>query len=119
MSKRLALVESLIAQGSQDPFVWYARAMELRSLARLEDALHAYEDVKTRFPHYVPTYLMAGQVAAELSMWDAARAWLQKGIECARGSGEAHALSELQAALAALPDEGDEPSPSDPKKTPR
>ena len=32
MSKRLDMFDTMIAKGSQDPFVHYARAMELRSL---------------------------------------------------------------------------------------
>ena len=34
MSKRLDMFDTMIAKGSQDPFVHYARAMELRSLER-------------------------------------------------------------------------------------
>jgi len=34
---RLEMLETMIAKGSEDPFVWYARAMELRSRERLDD----------------------------------------------------------------------------------
>ncbi|MCA9616729.1 MAG: hypothetical protein KC586_28415, partial [Myxococcales bacterium] len=64
-SKRLALFDQMIAKGSEDPFVHYARAMELRSLGRKEDALEAFDGVAARFPTYVPTYLMAAQVCGE------------------------------------------------------
>ncbi|MEZ4255795.1 MAG: tetratricopeptide repeat protein [Polyangiales bacterium] len=102
MSKRLELIEKMIAGGSVDPFHWYARAMELRSLGRLEDAMGAFDDVRSKFPDYVPTYLMAGQVAVQLG--DAARAktWLSGGVTVATARGESHALSELRAALGAL-----------------
>ncbi len=96
---RLAMIERLIAGGSADPFHWYARAMELRSLERLEDALAAFADVRDRFADYVPTYLMAAQVAQELDRTDEARAWCERGLEQARAKGDAHAARELSQLL--------------------
>ena len=96
---RLAMIEKLIAQGSTDPFHWYARAMELRSLERLEEALAAFDDVRSRFADYVPTYLMAAQVAQELDRTDDARAWCEQGLERAREKGDSHAARELSQLL--------------------
>lgn len=87
----------MIAKGSEDPFVWYARAMELRSRERLDDALAAYGDVSTKFPDYVPTYLMAAQVCEQLGKNDEARGWAQRGLD--KASKDPHAASELQAFL--------------------
>ena len=99
MSKdRLAMLELMIAKGSEDPFVWYARAMELRSRQRLDDALAAYGEVSAKFPDYVPTYLMAAQVCEQLGRVDDARGWAERGLEVAR-SKDPHAASELQAFL--------------------
>jgi tetratricopeptide (TPR) repeat protein len=106
MASRLEMLDKLIARGSNDPFVYYARAMELRGAGRGEDALDAFEDVRARFPDYVPTYLMAGQLAAELGANDRARAFLEKGIAAAKTAGDDHALSELTAALTTLPPGG-------------
>ncbi len=102
MSQRLDMLERVIAAGSDDPFHWYARAMEFRSLGRLQEAQAAYEAVADRFAAYVPTYLMAGQLAAELGQTDIARQWLTRGITAAAKAGDAHAQSELRSALAAL-----------------
>ncbi|HEY8430474.1 MAG TPA: tetratricopeptide repeat protein [Sandaracinaceae bacterium] len=96
---RLAMLEKLIAQGSTDPFHWYARAMELRSLDRLEAALAAFAEVRERFPDYVPTYLMAAQVAQELDRSDEARTWCEQGLEKAQAKGDAHAARELSQLL--------------------
>ena len=93
--KRLAMIEAMIAKGSKDPFHHYARAMELRSLGRTEDALSAFGEVRASFPTYVPTYLMAAQVAVELGKTDDAREWLTKGLEVARAAGDGKALGEL------------------------
>ena len=102
MSDRLALIEQMIAKGSTDPFHFYARAMELRSLGRLPEALDAYGDVRERFADYVPTYLMAAQVALELDRDDEARAWAEQGLDAAKQKGDAHAARELDAFLMAL-----------------
>ena len=102
MTKRLEMIEQMIANGSRDPFVHYARAMELRSLGRLEESLEAYEKVAKEFPEYVPTYLIAGQVAEELERQDLARRYYDAGLERAAAAGDTKALGELQDARAAL-----------------
>lgn len=102
MSDRLAMIEKMIAAGSEDPFHHYARAMELRSLGRLEDALGAFGEVRDRFGGYVPTYLMAGQVALELDLDEDAVAWLEAGIQQAKKAGDGHAEGELSQLLATL-----------------
>jgi len=97
VSSRLEIIERMIAAGSGDSFHHYARAMELRSLGRCGDALVAFEDVRERFPDYVPTYLMAAQVAQELDREQDARRWAEWGIERAVAVGDAHSESELRA----------------------
>ena len=101
-TKRLDMLELMISKGSDDPFVHYARAMELRAVGRREDALDAFEAVATRYPAYVPTYLIGGQLAAELSREDAARSLYGRGIERATAAGDGKALSEIKSALAEL-----------------
>ena len=102
MSKKLEMLEKLIAGGSKDPFHFYAYALEMKSLERWQDSMGAFEKLRELDPKYVPQYLMAGGVALQLGKRDDARAWFQQGIERARASGNAHALSELQQALAEL-----------------
>lgn len=101
-NKRLQMLEAMIAKGTQDPFVRYARALELRGLGEAESALRALEEVRTLHPRYVATYLMGGQLAVELGLGDAARTWLEDGIVIAKAERDEHARSELQTALDAL-----------------
>jgi tetratricopeptide (TPR) repeat protein len=102
MSKRLDMLQAMVDKGASDPFVHYALGMELRSLGRPDDALIAFSNVRARFPSYVPTYLMAGQVAIELGQVEAARELLTEGLAQARNVGDGHAESELSSALATL-----------------
>lgn len=105
MSKRLAMFDTMIEKGSVDPFVHYARAMELRSLERSDEALDAFSSVAERFPAYVPTYLMGAQTASQLGNEKAAKSFLERGINAARAAGDGKALSELQGMLAGLDDD--------------
>ena len=99
---RLAMIEKVIAKGSSDPFVFYARAMELRTLGRLDDALAAFDQVIERFPNYVPSFLMAGQTARQEGHVDRARSYLERGVEVAAAADDTHALGEIERELAAL-----------------
>jgi predicted Zn-dependent protease len=105
VNKRLQMLEALIAQGSQDPFVRYARALELRSQGELGQALQALDEVRALHPDYVPTFLMAGQIAAQLGQLARARELYEQGVQVARAARDEHARSELQAALDGLPAE--------------
>jgi tetratricopeptide (TPR) repeat protein len=102
MSQRLAMFDKLIANGSTDPFVYYGRAMELRSLGRSDEALEAFAALRDRFADYVPTYLMAGQLAIASGQLELARAFLEQGQIMARAAGDDHALAELTSTLAGI-----------------
>jgi tetratricopeptide (TPR) repeat protein len=101
MSKRLDFLLKVTA-GSDDPFAWYGLAMEYRSLSRFDEAVAAFEHLKSRSPDYVPMYLMCGQTLESMGRRDDARAWLTAGITAARSKGDAHSLSELEGALSTL-----------------
>ncbi len=96
------MLEQMIEKGSRDPFVWYARALELRTASSESAALSALKTVEAEFPDYVPAYLMAGQIAEALGDREAAHLTFNRGIEVAqaaakRGEPAGHALSELEA----------------------
>jgi predicted Zn-dependent protease len=101
-SKRLEFLVKLTSTGKADAFAWYGLAMEYRSLERHDEALAAFESLRSQSPDYVPMYLMCGQMLEKAGRPDDARVWLTAGIEAARGKGDAHAASELEGALAAL-----------------
>jgi tetratricopeptide (TPR) repeat protein len=90
------------AATKDDAFAWYGLAMEYRALSRRDDALATFEKLRSRSPEYVPMYMMCGQMLEQMDRVDEARSWFDAGIEAARKKGDGHALSELQAALAAL-----------------
>ena len=101
-SKRLEMLEQMLAKGSTDPFHHYAHAMELRSVGRRDEALAAFDGIAERFGDYVPTYLMAAQLADELGQREVARGFCERGVATARRKHDHHALSELQTFLQTL-----------------
>src|SRR5438552_6000076 len=99
MTKRLALLEKIVAANTADSFTVYALAMEYRSLGRAEDALRTFEDLRKKDAKYVPMYLMAGQLLVEMGRPQEARQWFEAGIEAADRAGDGKAKGELIAAL--------------------
>jgi tetratricopeptide (TPR) repeat protein len=95
MTKRLEMFDKLLAGGSKDPFHHYARALELRSLGRGPEALDALSQVTRDFPDYVPSYLIAAQLAAQAGDAQAAQDFCERGTLAARRAGNEHALAEL------------------------
>jgi predicted Zn-dependent protease len=101
-NKRLAFLQKVTAEGSEDPLAWYGLAMELRKLERWDEALQAFTTLRTRKPDYVALYLMCGQMLEQIGRVDEAREWFERGIVETKAKGDAHAQSELEAALEAL-----------------
>jgi len=104
MSKRLAMLEGMIAKGSTDPFAWYALALEYANAGRMDDALATFTKLRAQSPSYVPMYLMCGQLLVKAGRKAEGREWLEAGIVAARAAGDAHALSETETALGELDD---------------
>lgn len=102
MSKRLAYLEKVTAEGSKDSFAWYALANEYSSVGRPDDAIRTFEKLRDLDPTYVPQYLICGQLLVNLKRNDEARTWLEQGVAAANKAGNNHALSEIQNVLATL-----------------
>ena len=101
-NKRLNMLRRLVQSGQADSFARYALAMELRKADLIDEALSAFEDLRSSDAKYVPQYLMAAQMLSEKARTDEARAWLLQGKEAAQASGNSHALGEIEDALANL-----------------
>lgn len=100
MSKRLAYLEKLVADGKADSFGRYCYALELKGLGRIEDALGAFQALRDADPRYVPMYLMCGAMLLDAGRSADARAWLSQGLDAAAAAGDSKALGELKDALA-------------------
>jgi predicted Zn-dependent protease len=101
-NKRLAYLEKVTADGTDDPLAWYGLAMEYRKLQRWDEALQTFTTLRTRKPDYIAMYLMCGQMLDECGRKDEARDWLDVGLAAARAKGDSHAAGEIESAIAAL-----------------
>ena len=99
MSKRLAILESIVASGNADPFAWYGLGMEYRKEGRLAETLDTFGKLRTLHPTYLPVYLMAGQVLLGEQRNAEACEWLEAGVILAKAQSAEHALGELESAL--------------------
>ena len=103
-NKRLAYLEKVTAEGSEEPMAWYGLALEYRNLERWDEALQTFITLRTRKADYVAMYLMCGQMLEKIGRKDEAREWLEAGIVVAGAKRDSHALGELESALATLRD---------------
>ncbi len=99
MNKRLAMLQSMVASGQADSFVWYALAIEYQNAQDLDQALATFAELRQRDPDYLPQYLIAGQLHSRLGRGHDAQDLFRAGIALAQRQGDARALSELQGAL--------------------
>jgi predicted Zn-dependent protease len=99
MSKRLGMLENIVASGQADPFAWYGLGMEYRREGRIADALATFGKLRALHPEYLPVYLMAGQVLLGEQRNAEAREWLEAGVALATTQNAGHALGELESAL--------------------
>jgi hypothetical protein len=102
MSSRIDMIRTVVAQKPDDPFPRYGLAMALRSANLTDEALAEFAELSTRFPGYVPQYLMHAQLLISLSRTTDAREILVKGIAAAKTAGDGHAMSELEGLLDSL-----------------
>ena len=99
---RIATFLSFISKSPADPFPRYGLAMEHKTRGDNDQAWIVFEELVTKFPDYVPTYLMAGGTLVALGRKDEAAAIYERGIEVATRRGDPHARGELQSALSEI-----------------
>ena len=99
---RRAMLEEFVASHPNDGFARYGLAMECASQGDTTAAVENYEKLLASHPEYVSGYFQYGQLLARLSRSDDARRILTKGIETARRTGDQHAASEMETALAQI-----------------
>jgi predicted Zn-dependent protease len=99
---RLPLLEKMLAQQPNDPFLLYGIAMEHKKRGDHAAAIDFLNRTLSADPNYCYAYYQLGQVRELMGDTAAARDVYARGIEIARVCGDAHAQSELQGALEML-----------------
>jgi tetratricopeptide (TPR) repeat protein len=96
---RLEILKQMVARNPGDSFSRYGLAMEYRASSAPDDAVREFRALLDSNPDYVPAYFHYGQTLEALGRSSEASEVYRTGIEAASRKGDAHARSELQAAL--------------------
>ena len=96
---RIAYLENLIKENSQDPFLYFALAKEHEKLEQWSLAKQNYEYLVKVHVDYVGTYYHLGKLYEFLEMNEEALSTYRKGIDIAGRAGDQHSKQELQGAM--------------------
>lgn len=100
---RMDVLKNMVEQNPRDSFSRYGLAMEYAKSGELESAVVEFRALLGFNPDYAAAYFHGGQALEKLGRLEEARAAYEQGIQVTSRTGDRHTLSELQAALDALP----------------
>jgi predicted Zn-dependent protease len=99
---RRQMLEEFVATKPNDAFARYGLAMECANSGDAGAADEQFKTLLTAHPDYVAAYFQYGQYLARAGRTEEARSTLSAGVSTARRTGDDHARSEMEAALAEL-----------------
>jgi predicted Zn-dependent protease len=99
---RRQILEDFVAAKPTDAFARYGLAMECANSGDATAANEHFKALLASHPDYVAGYFQFGQFLAKSGCTEDARSTLTAGIATARRTGDEHAQSEMEAALAEL-----------------
>ena len=99
---RRQMLEEFVAAKPNDAFARYGLAMECANAGDSAAADENFKALLASHPEYVAAYFQFGQFLARTGRTDLARSTLQAGIATAQRTGDDHARSEMETALAEL-----------------
>jgi predicted Zn-dependent protease len=99
---RREMLKEFVAAKPGDAFARYGLAMECANSGDTAAADEHFKALLAGHPNYVAGYFHYGQFLAKGGRVDDARSTLSTGIATARRTGDDHARSEMEAALAEL-----------------
>ena len=100
-NERLSNLEYFLQSEPEDPFNWYAVAIEYKSI-NIEKARAHFEHLLENFPDYLATYYQIAEIMIELELKENAKMILNKGIQLAQKQQNSNTHRELQNLLTNL-----------------
>ena len=98
-SERMRQLQQMLEKSPDDTFLLYGIAMEHKKAGDAARAVEYFNRVTQLDPGYCYAYHQRGLVCESTGDVEGARVAYREGIEAARRKGDAHAESEIQAAL--------------------
>lgn len=92
---RIQLLKQFIQEEPENPFNWYALALEYRETDPAE-AYSLFQKVLKTYPSYLAAYFPAAHLYSELGEISESKEVFEKGITLAREQKNTKALQELQ-----------------------
>lgn len=105
MQSRLEALKAFLESDPDDAFTRYALALEHAARNDLDEAVRELEETLRRHPEYIPAYHQVAQILHRRGDDTDAIAAYRRGIEAARGAGDAHAAGEMSDELDELLEE--------------
>jgi predicted Zn-dependent protease len=96
---RRQMLEEFLAANPNDAFPLYGLAIECANTGDVNAAEEYFRRLVSAHPEYVASYYHYGQLLLRMGRGGDAQEAFRQGITAARKAGNAHALSELEAAL--------------------
>jgi predicted Zn-dependent protease len=96
---KIAGLKEILELDPKNSFARYGLAMELAGRGETAAALAEFDMLLDNDPGYTAGYFMAAQTFSAAGRTLEAIARLKAGIDCAKRSGNLHAVSEMQAML--------------------
>lgn len=103
---RIAALQEILKENPNDSFARYALGLEYSGAGETEAALLEFGKLLAAHPDYTNGYFMSAQTLAKAERVEEARVMLQSGIESAHRTNNRHAMSEMQAMLDELENQG-------------
>lgn len=102
MTDRLAKLQEMLQRTPKDAFLLYGIGLEYKKAGDVPHAVEFLNRAIEADPGYCYAYYQRAQVQEQAGQTDLARQSYQEGIAAAKRVGDAHALSELETALALI-----------------
>ncbi|WP_297334977.1 tetratricopeptide repeat protein [Algoriphagus sp.] len=92
---RIKLLEQFIKEEPENPFNWYALALEYQKINHAETK-DIFLRIRQQFPTYLPLYYTAAEYFEHCQDYENAAKFFREGIHLAKNQSNAKALRELQ-----------------------
>jgi Tfp pilus assembly protein PilF len=102
MSNRVEALRQILSEHPNEAMPRYSLALEFSNAGDDAAALREFEILLKAHPDYTPGYQMAAQTLLRMGRDTDAKEMLQAGIACATRTGNVHARSEMEGALAEM-----------------
>ena len=102
---RLKLIEEMLNENPNDPFLHYAAALEYKKRNAFDQSLALLTDLLEKHPTYLATYYQLGKLHEQSGAFLQAIEIYKKGIPVAKTQSDHKTLAELNEALMILEDE--------------